>query len=429
MRRTRPPRTVMPRPISARKKQRCDPARETIVIIGAGQAGAQAAYALRERGFAGRIVLLGDEAQAPYQRPPLSKTFLANGLSVERLYLRPLSFYASNDIELRLHAPVERIDPQSAQVLLHGGVRIGYDQLLLATGSRPRLLQVPGGRGTDIHYLRTIQDALRLRAKIGPGRRVAIIGGGYIGLEVAAIASVGGAIVSVLETEDRVLGRVTTPPISDFLATAHRGHGVAIQCNNRVISFAGGERLEAIICEHGSQKADLAVIGIGAEPNVELAKNAGLLCENGIVVDEYCRTSEPNILAAGDCTSHFNALLRRRLRLESVQNAVDQATIAAINMTGGNCRYAEVPWFWSNQYEYKLQTAGCFDGYDEIEERGSREDGRFALVYRKQGVLLAVDAVNMPREYMTVRKQLREPQRRDAESAGKRHVVEQREAA
>jgi 3-phenylpropionate/trans-cinnamate dioxygenase ferredoxin reductase component len=420
---------MMPLPISPRKKQRRDPAREVIVIIGAGQAGAQAAYALREHGFAGRIILLGDEAQAPYQRPPLSKVFLVSGLSVERLYLRPLSFYASNDIELRLHEPVERIDPQSAQVVLHGGVRIGYDQLLLATGSRPRLLQVPGSRGTDIHYLRTIPDALRLRAKIGPGRRVAIIGGGYIGLEVAAIASGAGAIVSVLETEDRVLGRVTTSAISEFFTTAHRGHGVAIQCHNRVTAFEGGERLESIVWEHGNQKADLAVIGIGAEPNVELAKSAGLLCENGIRVDEYCRTSDPNILAAGDCTSHFNALLRRRLRLESVQNAVDQATTAAINMTGREYRYAEVPWFWSNQYEHKLQTAGSFDGYDEIEERGNLESGRFALVYRKQGALLAVDAVNMPREYMSVRRQLREHRQCDAEIAGKREVVVQPQAA
>ena len=419
----------MPRLISPRKKQRRDPAPETIVIIGAGQAGAQAAYTLREHGFAGRIVLLGDEAQAPYQRPPLSKVFLANGLSVERLYLRPFSFYASHAIELRLHAPVERIDPQSAQVLLHGGARIGYDQLLLATGSRPRLLQVPGSRGTDIHYLRTIQDALRLRAKIGPGRRVAIIGGGYIGLEVAAIASAGGALVSVLETEDRLLARVTTWAISEFFAHAHRGHGVEIQCNNRVIAFEGGERLEAIICEHGSQKADLAIIGIGAEPNVELARNAGLRCANGVVVDEYCRTSEPNIFAAGDCTSHFNGFLRRRLRLESIQNAVDQATTAAINMSGRECRYAEVPWFWSNQYEHKLQTAGSFDGYDEIEERGNREGGRFALVYRKQGALLAVDAVNMPREYMTVRKQLREHRQCYADVADKRDLVVQPQAA
>lgn len=411
------------------RKHRRESARKTVVIIGAGQAGAQAAYALREHGFAGRIVLVGDEAQAPYQRPPLSKVFLAHGLSVDRLYLRPLSFYSSNNIDLRLHSPVERVDPKGGQVFLHGGARIDYDQLLLATGSRPRQLQVPGSRGPDIHYLRTIQDALRLRAKIGPGRRVAIIGGGYIGLEVAAIASAAGAVVSVLETEDRVLGRVTTSAVSEFFAAAHRRHGVAIQCTNRVTAFEGGERLEAIVSERGSEEADLAVIGIGAEPNVELAKDAGLLCDNGIVVDEHCRTSDPNIFAAGDCTRHFNALLRRRLRLESVQNAVDQATIAALNMIGRECRYAEVPWFWSNQYEHKLQTAGSFEGYDAIEVRGNYESGKFAVVYRKHGALLAIDAVNMPREYMTVRKQLREHPHWGADIGGKRGAVVQPQAA
>jgi 3-phenylpropionate/trans-cinnamate dioxygenase ferredoxin reductase subunit len=399
---TAPPSVALPR------KQRRDPARQTIVIVGAGQAGAQAAYALREHGFVGRIVLVGDEGQAPYQRPPLSKNFLARELSVERLYLRPLSFYSSQDIELKLRARVERVDPQSSRILLHDGARIGYDKLLLATGSRPRVLQVPGSRGADIHYLRTVQDALRLRAQIAPGRRIAIVGGGYIGLEVAAIACAGGAVVSVLEAENRVLGRVTTSAVSEFFAAAHRAHGVAIRCNERVTAFEAGERLEAIVCGNATEIADLAIIGIGAEPNVELARNAGLACDDGVVVDEHCRTSYPNIFAAGDCTSHFNALLGRRLRLESVQNAVDQATNAAINMTGKECPYAAVPWFWSNQYEHKLQTAGSFDGYDEIEVRGSRESGRFALLYRKQGALLAVDAVNMPREYMAVRKELRE---------------------
>ena len=196
--------------------------------------------------------------------------------------------------------------------------------------------------------------------------------------------------------------------MSDFFAAAHRRHGVEIECNAQVVGFEGGERLEAIVCDHRMQKADIAVVGIGAEPNVELATAAGLPCDNGIVVDEYCRTADPNIFAAGDCSNHFNAFVKRRIRLESVQNAVDQATVAALNMLGNECRYAEVPWFWSTQYQYKIQTAGSFVGFDEIEERGNRENGRFALIYRRHGVLLAVDAINMPREYMTVRKQLQE---------------------
>ncbi len=382
--------------------------RQTFIIVGAGQAGTQAAQTLRERGFAGRILLLGDEAQAPYQRPPLSKAFLAHGLSVDRLYLRPQSFFAANDIRLHVHSPVERIERNAARVVLRDGTRLGYDRLLLATGSRPRMLEVPGGNGTGVHYLRTLRDALSLRSALGPGRRIAIVGGGYIGLEVAATAATGGAMVSVLEAEGEIMGRVTSTAVSDFFAAAHRRHGVSIECNAQVLGFEAGERLDTVVCAHRTLRADIAVVGIGAEPNIELARAAGLPCDNGIVVDDYCHTADPNILAAGDCTNHYNALLKRRVRLESVQNAVDQASVAARNMLGDECRYVEVPWFWSNQYEYKIQSAGSLSGFDEIEQRGDRDDGRFALVYRKHGALLAVDAVNMPREYMSVRQQLQD---------------------
>jgi 3-phenylpropionate/trans-cinnamate dioxygenase ferredoxin reductase component len=416
-------------PSSPKKKPRRVGARETIVIIGAGQAGAQAAYTLREHGFEDRVVLLGNEAQAPYQRPPLSKAFLAHAQSVERLYLRPLSFYAAHDIELKLHTSVEGIERNAARIRLHGGESIGYDKLLIATGSRPRTLELPGSRGSDVHYLRTVQDAFRLRAKIEVGRRIVIVGGGYIGLEVAAVVSSAGASVTVLETEDRLMSRVTSRGISDFFAASHRAHGVVIQYDAEVRAFEGGERLEVVTYKDGSVKADVAVVGIGAEPNVELARNAGLACDNGIVVDEYCRTTDPSIFAAGDCTNHWNAALQRRMRLESVQNAVDQATTAALNMAGNECRYAEIPWFWSNQYEHKLQTAGCFAGYDEIEERGDRERGRFALVYRKEGELLGVDAINLPREYMSIRKELAAQHSREAGSVGRQVAVTQPQAA
>ncbi len=416
-------------PLPSKKTPRRDAVRETIVIIGAGQAGAQSAYTLREHGFDGRVVLLGDEAQAPYQRPQLSKAFLAHTLSVERLYLRPLSFYAAHDIELKLHASVEGIERSAARVRLHGGATIGYDKLLIATGSRPRTLQLPGSRASDVHYLRTVQDAFRLRAKIRSGTRIVIVGGGYIGLEIAATANSAGAIVTVLETEDRLLSRVTSHAISEFFSTAHRAHGVVIQYGAHVSAFEGGERLEAVVCKHAKVKADLAVVGIGAEPNVELARNAGLACDNGIVVDESCRTNDPNIFAAGDCTNHWNGALQRRMRLESVHNAVAQATTAALNMAGNERRYAEIPWFWSNQYEYKLQTAGWFVGYDEIEQRGDLDSGRFALIYRKDGVLLAVDAINMPREYMSIRKQLAAQRTREAASIGHHVEAIQQQAA
>jgi 3-phenylpropionate/trans-cinnamate dioxygenase ferredoxin reductase subunit len=413
---------------SKKKRTRRDGA-ETAVIVGAGQAGAQAACTLREHGFGGRIVLFGDEAQAPYQRPPLSKAFLERALSVERLYLRPLSFYITNDIELKLHTPVDGIDRREGRVRLHGAASVPYDKLLLATGSRPRTLQLPGSRSGDIHYLHSVQDALRLRARIEAGRHVVIVGGGYIGLEVAAVAASAGAKVTVLEREDRVLSRVTSPFISDFFATAHIARGVSIKLAVRVTEFKGGERLEAVACNFGDVKADVVLVGIGAVPNMELAKAAGLACDDGIVVDEHCRTSDPDIFAAGDCTNHWNGALRRRMRLESVQNAVGQATTAALNMLGKVCRYEEIPWFWSNQYQYKLQTAGCLVGYDEIEERGSVAAGSFALIYRKDGVLLAVDAVNLPREYMAVRKELSEQcDRQELARAQVQMLTEQRVA-
>jgi 3-phenylpropionate/trans-cinnamate dioxygenase ferredoxin reductase component len=377
---------------------------ETFVIVGAGQAGSQAACTLRERGFRGRLHLVGDESLAPYQRPPLSKKFLQHQVSVERLLLRPVSFYERNNIELRLHSPVERIDRQAGRIHLHGGARIGYDKLLLCTGSRPRALDLPGAQASDVHYLRTVQDALRLRGRIAAGRRIAIVGGGYVGLEVAATASAAGAVVTVLEATDRVLGRVTTAQVSAFFADAHRSRGVDIRCGVRVVAFDGAERLDAVRCEDGTVKADLALVGIGAVPNVELAQAAGLPCSDGIVVDENCRTADPAIFAAGDCTSHPSARLRRRIRLESVQNAVGQGHAAALNMCGEHSAYDEVPWFWSQQYEFKMQSAGALDGYDEIEQRGSIGSGSFALLYRKDSALLAVDAVNMPREFMSARK-------------------------
>jgi 3-phenylpropionate/trans-cinnamate dioxygenase ferredoxin reductase subunit len=379
---------------------------ETVVIVGTGQAGAQAAFALRELGFPGRVVLIGEEAQAPYQRPPLSKTFLAGQLSVDRLYLRPVGHYAAHAIELELHVPVEAVDPRAARIVLRGGRRVGYDKLLLATGCRPRTADIPGARGPAVHYLRTLQDALRLRVALTRGRRVAIVGGGYIGLEVAAIASALGAVVTVIEAEEGLLTRVTTPLIGDFFAAEHRRHGVDVMCGTRVTALLGGERLEAVETTRGAIPTDLAVIGVGAVPNAELAHSAGLSCDDGIVVDEYCRTSEPCIFAAGDCTRHPDRWLQDRMRLESVQNAVDQGTTAALNIAGQPTRYAEVPWFWSTQYGYKLQTAGTFAGHDEIVERGDRKAGTFALVYRRRGVVLGVDAVNMPREYMAVRKEL-----------------------
>lgn len=382
--------------------------RPTFVIVGAGQAGAQAAFTLRESGYRGRIVLLGAEPHGPYMRPPLSKKFLAGELAQERVFLRAASFYETHDIELKLGVSVEGIDLAGGHVHLGNGLRLGYDRLLIATGMRARRLDVAGGMGPGIHYLRTLQDSLRLREALAPGKRVVIVGGGYVGLEVAATAATAGARVRVLEVDDRVLCRVTTAGVSDFFASAHRARGVDIRCGSRVIAFEGTDRLEAVVSDSGRFDADLAVVGIGGVSNDEIAKSAGLACDNGIVVDHHCRTSDANVFAAGDCTSLPSALYGRRLRLESVQNAVDQATIAARNMCGEERIYDKVPWFWSQQYEYKLQTAGVLEGHDEVVERGHRDQGSFALLYRKAGRLVAVDAVNMPGEYLAGRRQIAE---------------------
>lgn len=381
---------------------------DTFVIVGAGQAGAQAAITLRENGFAGRVVLVGDEPHLPYMRPPLSKRFLAGEVPEERLYVRAPDYYARVGIELRVGARVESIDAGAGRVVLEGGEKLEYAKLLLATGTRARALAVAGGTHANVHYLRGLGDAMRLRASLVPGARIAVVGGGYVGLEVAATAVAAGARVTVLEAGERVLGRVATADISGFVAGVHRDNGVDIRCGARVASFEHATDGATVRFADGSPGLafDLAVVGVGAMPNVELAAAAGLACDDGIVVDELCRTSAANIYAAGDCTRHPNALLGRRLRLESVQNAVDQAGVAALNMCGQVHAYARIPWFWSNQYGYKLQSAGIADGHDEVVEVGSRQEGRFALLYHRKGELIACDCVNMPGEYLSARRRI-----------------------
>jgi 3-phenylpropionate/trans-cinnamate dioxygenase ferredoxin reductase subunit len=377
---------------------------ETFVIVGGGQAGVQAASTLRERGFRGRIVVLADEARLPYMRPPLSKKFLSGEQSEERLYFRPPSYFEAHAIEVRTGVQVEGIDRATGTLRLAKGASQDYDKLLLATGSRPRRLPVPGATDPRVHYLRTLDDALRLRSSLRRGARLAVVGAGYVGLEVAATAVSAGLQVTVLERDDRVLGRVTTPTLSDFIARVHRARGVDLRCAARVAGFSGGGRLRIDLDGDAGFDVDAAIVGVGAVPNDDLAREAGLACDDGILVDEHGQTSDARIFAAGDCTRHENALFARRLRLESVQNAIDQATVAATCMAGGSLSYCRVPWFWSHQYEFKLQSAGLFDSHDEIIERGDRREGRFALLYLKAGLLVAVDAVNMPAEYVAARR-------------------------
>ncbi len=376
-----------------------------IIIVGGGQAAGQAVARIRQNGYAGKLTLIGDEPHAPYQRPPLSKQYLAGEMGIDRVLLRPTQFYADKQVELRLGERVESIDPGAKTVILAGGDQLGYNKLLLATGGRARRLPLPGSEHASVHYLRSIQDVDRIRARMVEGANLVIIGGGYIGLEVASVATRLGVKVTVLEMEPRVLARVTSERMSAYYEHLHTSRGVQIVTNARATSLADlGERVKVCCADGRGFDADLVIIGAGIVPEIALAEQAGLACSNGIIVDERCRTSDPDIHAAGDCTNHPNPLLKRRLRLESVPNAMEQARVCADNMCDKPASYAAIPWFWSDQYELKLQMAGFSAGADEEVQRGDPADNAFSVLYLESGSIIAVESVNNPREFMAARK-------------------------
>jgi 3-phenylpropionate/trans-cinnamate dioxygenase ferredoxin reductase component len=373
------------------------------VIVGAGQAGAQAAASLRQEGFEGSILLLGEEIWPPYQRPPLSKKFLSGELDEERLYLRPEAFYAQSGIETRWGARAVSLDRAAKTVTLADGGTVAYGRLILSTGTRVRKLPVPGADLPGVHYLRGIDDVRALRADFRPGARLVIAGAGYIGLEVAAVAVKAGLDVTVAEMAPRCLARVTSPVMSAFFHDVHTAAGVKLRYNAGLEAIDGAARVERVTAGGETLPADAVLIGAGVLPNVELAQEAGLAVDNGIVVDEHGASSDAAIYAAGDCTNHPNALLGRRLRLESVQNAIDQAKAVAAAIAGKPKPYAEVPWFWSDQYDLKLQMAGLSAAGDTVILRGDPASRKFAAFYLHDGKLAAVDAVNAAPEYMTGR--------------------------
>ena len=376
----------------------------TIVIVGGGHAAGQAAASLRQEGYEGAVVVVGEEPHLPYQRPPLSKEYLAGEQGLERVHLRPQRFYADHDIEVRSGVRVSAIDRARNAVICDDDTMLPYDRLLLATGSRPRRLDVSGCDLDGVCLLRTIADADSIRDKLKPGAKLVIVGGGYIGLEVASVAVRHGMDVTVLEMEERILARVTTPAMSEFYHRLHTGKGVTIRTNARAAAFAGNGRLAEVRCADGtSVPADLAVVGVGIVPNVELAEEAGLACDNGIVVDERTGTADERIYAAGDCTNHPNPLLGRRLRLESVPNAMEQSRVAAANLAGGERTYASVPWFWSDQYDLKLQMVGFSTDAEHEVVRGDPDEETFATFHFRGDTLIAADAVNRPREFMVAR--------------------------
>ncbi len=381
------------------------PTNNNAVIIGAGQAGAQAAFSLRQQGFKGRVVLVGDEPTLPYQRPPLSKAYLAGELPEARLYIKPQGFYDKADIELLTSARVEGIDPGARQVRLAGGDTLAYRHLVLATGGRARRLNCPGADDPRVHYLRTLADVQGLQADFVAGKRLVVIGGGYVGLETAAVAARHGLQVTVLVARPAVLNRVCGPEVSRFFTRVHREAGVVLHCKTAVtaIRSEGGYLVVDTDAQY-SLEADLVVAGIGLEPSTELAEAAGIACDNGISTDENGRCSVPDIYAAGDCASHPSAIYGRRMRLESVPNAVEQAKTVAASICGKNRPYTQVPWFWSDQYALKLQSAGVVSGFDLSVVRGDPETHSFAVFYYCAGRLIAVDAINRPAEFVAVRK-------------------------
>jgi 3-phenylpropionate/trans-cinnamate dioxygenase ferredoxin reductase subunit len=380
---------------------------QEIVVIGAGQAATEFAVALRAGGFTGAVRIVGDEPYLPYQRPPLSKDFLSGKSSYEKLMLRPDAFWHEQKIEFELGVAAANIDRGKRIVKLVDGREHPYSTLIIATGTRSRVPPLPGIELPGVFSLRRIDDVKRLRPALDKAKRVAIVGGGYIGLEVAAVARSEGREVIVVEAEDRVMKRVTCAEVSAFYEKLHRGHGVEIRTGCRIEAIEGAERATGLRLKDGeSIAADVVLVSTGARPNEELASESGLACEDGILVDELARTEDEHVYAVGDCTRFASRRYGRKIRLECVQNAFDQAKAAAMTILGKGSAYDPVPWFWSDQYNVKFQSCGLSSGFDEMKVNGDPSAPHFSVEYRKSGRLIAVDAVNDARAYMLGRKNI-----------------------
>jgi 3-phenylpropionate/trans-cinnamate dioxygenase ferredoxin reductase subunit len=382
-----------------------------VLIVGASQAGVQVASSLRDYGFDRPITLVGAEPYPPYQRPPLSKSYLAGHVEVSSFELRAPEFYVDRRIDLIGPERVTEI-----RMSLGGGAArtdrgrlLAFDRLVLAVGARPRRITVPGSELDGVHYLRGLDDAADLKAELRRAGDVVVIGGGFIGLEAAAVAREAGKRVAVVETAPRLIARAVAPVVSEFYLRAHQRRGVAVRLSARVDRIRGkaGRAVGVELADGTLLPADLVVVGIGVEPRTELAQQLGLHCDGGVVVDAFARTSRPFIVAAGDCTVLPDPLTgQRHVRLESVQNAVAQARVAAATLVGTARRYTDVPWFWSDQYDIKLQIAGISQGYDQVVVRGDLTGERFCALYYRDGRLLGADAVNSTQDYLVVRKAL-----------------------
>ena len=378
------------------------------IIVGAGHGGAQAAVALRQQGFEGTIAMVGRDRDPPYERPPLSKEYLAREKTFERILIRPESFWADKQVDLLLGVEVIGIDPQAAVITLADGRALGYGHLIWAAGGSPRRLTCSGADLGGVHAVRDKADVDRIMAELDAGaRRAVIIGGGYIGLEAAAVLTKLGCEVVLLEALDRVLARVAGEELSRFFEAEHRMHGVDLRLQARVDCLVGdGSRVTAVRLEGDEDLAcDMVIVGIGIEPAVAPLAAAGARVSNGVEVDANCRTSLPDVYAVGDCALHANHFANgAMIRLESVQNANDMATTAAKAICGKDEPYKATPWFWSNQYDLKLQTVGLSQGHDETVLRGDPSSRSFSVIYLKYGKVVALDCVNAMKDYVQGRK-------------------------
>lgn len=380
---------------------------KTCIIIGASHSGAQMIQCLRQEGWTDRIIVIGEEPHLPYHRPPLSKAFLLNERTAEQLNIRPPAAYDKAGVEFMLGKSVTVIDRANKEVSLDDGSKLNYDKLAICTGARVRKIPVPGADLAGIHYLRTLDDVVGIKENMQSAKNAVIIGGGYIGLEVAAAMRKQGMHVTVLEMASRVLERVTSPETSAFFTRAHEQEGVKIVTNVQVSELCGSEHVSSVKCADGQTfPADLVVVGIGIIPNIEIAQAAGLETDNGINTDINGKTNDPDIVASGDCANHPNELYEQRVRLESVHNTLDQSRAAAASICGNEKPFVSLPWFWSDQYDIKLQIAGLNMGYDQTVVRGDIENGNsFVVYYLKEGELISADCINRGREF-AVAKQL-----------------------
>ena len=378
-----------------------------VLIVGGGHAGANTAFALRKDGFDGEIIIISDEGYLPYHRPPLSKDFLKQNLAIEKMSFKSADFYEEQKISINLDTQIDFIDLTSNHAITEDA-SFNFDYLVFATGASPRLLPMENADSKNLFYLRQITDVLSMHKQITPHKEIVLIGGGYIGLEVASAMIELGLKVTILEAEERILQRVTSPEVSQFYNDYHSKKGVRIICNAKVTNLnAENQMINSVSLESGeSLAADIVLVGIGAIPNTQLAASIGLECDNGIKTDQYCRTSIPNILAVGDCTSSFNSLYNKEFRLESVPNALAQSKVASSSILGNELFNNEMPWFWSDQYDLKLQMAGLSSGYDECHIIGDTDSAEFIACYGKEGYLIALDSVNQSRQFMLFKKAL-----------------------